>query len=407
MKFKTIKVKFLIIIAIVLTACNNVTTNKKSLNEYATLAMNQAKVASDSGTFGVGGILLDLDGNIICQMHNQVIKGSRINDPTAHGERQIVDWYLENKEKENLPEPKDCILITSLDPCVMCTGALAQVGFNKVIVLALDDYAGINWQGNNDCPALEGLECQEYVHEHFVYPEVTGQQSRKAYGASLLDITTFSDITVTSDVLNGCLDAFNLSADEVRNKVSAVSIEAEDIINPASLDISHPIYKYLKESFGEDFLACHYKLGESVQGFLDYVESKYSDFDGIAYFDQFGNLLCLMQDDENVSTLSAFMKLTRKIARIRNTEPIDGYEINEYLHNPKYGYFVYMNCPEVSTKTIMELGAIGSTLENTSINPILYINDQENADALDATIAKLPPLYTEYINISFEHASNY
>ena len=35
--------------------------------------MKQAQEASGSGTFGVGGTLMDLDGNVICEMHNQVI----------------------------------------------------------------------------------------------------------------------------------------------------------------------------------------------------------------------------------------------------------------------------------------------------------------------------------------------
>ena len=108
--------------------------NSKSLNEYAICAMDQAREAADSGTFGVGGVLMDLDGNIICKMHNQVIKGNRINDPTAHGERQIVDWYLANKEKEKLPEPENCILITTLDPCVMCTGALARCNSIRLLL---------------------------------------------------------------------------------------------------------------------------------------------------------------------------------------------------------------------------------------------------------------------------------
>lgn len=136
--------------------------------------MKQSQVAADSGTFGVGGILMDTDGNVIAEMHNRVIEGSRVNDPTSHGERQIVDWYFANKEKEGLPEPEDCILITTLDPCVMCTGSLSQVQFGKVIVVALDDFAGINWEGNDECHALDGTDAQEYVREHFAYPEVTG-----------------------------------------------------------------------------------------------------------------------------------------------------------------------------------------------------------------------------------------
>lgn len=375
--------------------------NSKSLNEYAICAMDQAREAADSGTFGVGGVLMDLDGNIICKMHNQVIKGNRINDPTAHGERQIVDWYLANKEKEKLPEPENCILITTLDPCVMCTGALAQVQFNTVIVVALDDYAGINWTGTDECSALDGTESQAYVKEHFAYPQVTGKLSREAFGKDLSKLDLFSDFTISSETLKGCQEAFSLTADDVRNKVSSASVELSDIQNPADLEPSHPIRKYLKDSFGSDFLACSWKPQDSAEEFMEYVQKEHPGFNGVAYFDMFGNLLYLDEDDENISTQSAFMKVTRKYAAVRNTEPIEGYEINEYLSNPKYGYFVYMTCPKISAKTIMEIGAIGSTLENTSEHPIMYINGEENEAALDAVIKKMPPLYNN-IGIRFE-----
>jgi len=217
----------LILISAVLTACRTASAKSvkgASLEEYAIRALKQAREASDSGTFGVGGILMDLEGNVICEMHNRVIEGNRVNDPTAHGERQIVDWYLEHKEKNHLPEPDQCILITTLDPCVMCTGALAQVQFNRVIVIGLDDCAGINPNGTDECSALNGTECQTYVKEHFAYPEVKGTMSRKAFGADLSDLKLFSDTTLSSDTLKGCQEAFSLTAEAVRNKVSAVSV---------------------------------------------------------------------------------------------------------------------------------------------------------------------------------------
>lgn len=397
----------ILVLGTALTAYGNSTpVNQMSLNEYAALAMEQAQVAADSGTFGVGGILMDLNGHIICKMHNQVIKGNRINDPTAHGERRIIEWYLENKEKEKLPEPENCILITTLDPCVMCTGALAQVQFHTVIVIALDDYAGINWDGSGECSALDGTDCQTYVKEHFAYPQVTGDLSREAFGKDLSELNLFSDITISSEIVSGCQEAFSLTADHVRDKVSSASVELADMKNPANLQRSHPIRKYLEASFGSDFLACSWNPQNPADEIVAYIQKNHPGFHGVAYFDMFGNLLYLAEDDNSITTRSAFMNVTRKYAAVRNTEPIDGYEINEYLSNPQYGYFVYMTCPEVSTKTIMELGAIGSTLENTSVHPIMYIDaGNENEIALNAIIKKLPPLYNDNINIRFEQVA--
>lgn len=382
---------------------DTVAEEERTLESYAIRAMKQAQEAADSGTFGVGGILMDLDGNVLAEMHNQVIKNGRTNDPTAHGERQIVEWYFENKEKENLPEPEQCILITTLDPCLMCTGSLAQAKFNKVIVIALDDYAGINWEGTDACHALDGTNIKDYVQGSFAYPEVTGEQAREAFGATLSDIDTFSDITISSETLQGCQDAFSLTADDVRNKVAATSVEPEDTKNPAGLEDTHPMRQYLQEALGSDFCAITWQPGDPIDGFKAYLDENHPGFNGVAYFDTFGNLIYLAEGNDAIPTQSAFMNVTRKLAAVRNTDPIDGYEINEYLNNPKYGYFLFMTCPEVSARTIMELGALGSTLENVAGNNIMYIEGKENEDAINAICKQLPPLYTSVIAIHFEH----
>lgn len=376
--------------------------NTADLDEYVKLAMKQALEAAESGTYGVGGILMDMDGKVLCEMHNQVIKESRINDPTAHGERQIVDWYFENKEKLKLPEPADCILITTLDPCVMCTGALAQAGFGRVIVIAMDHYAGINWKGSDECAALDGTDCREYVREHFAYPAVTGEEAREAFGADLSGLKPFADCTVTTETFRGCRDAFRLRFSDSRAKLFSNAVDVGDIQNPAELDPDHPICRYLKEAFGEDCFGCTWKPGDSAEAVTKYMEEKHPGFDGVAYFDLFGNLLCLAEKDPDITSRSAFMKVTRKYAAVRDTEPIEGYEINRYLSHPKYGYFVYMTCPEVSDVTIMELGAIGSTLGNASLHPIMYINGREKEAAVQAVIRQLPPLYSEQLKIRFE-----
>lgn len=372
------------------------------LNDYAIIAMNQAREASESGTFGVGGILIDLNGNIICKSQSRVINGHRINDPTAHVERQIIDWYFVNKEKLKLPEPENCIMITTLDPCVMCTGALAQVQFNRVIAVAPDKFAGINWKGNDECSALDGTELRTYVKEHYAYPEITGRLSRKRFGSNLANLNVFSDNTITSETLENCLNAYILTSYNIRNKVSSFMVDPSELKNPAELELTHPIRKYLNKSFGSDFLACSWKSDQSIESFIKYLQRVHPNFNGVSYFDMFGNLIYLDEDDVSIPTQSAFMKVTRKIAAVRNTEPIEGFEINDYLSSPRYGYFVYMNCPKISAKTVMELGAIGSTLENVSEHPIMYIYGEENQTAVDALIKNLPPLYNDIINIRFQ-----
>ncbi|NER99436.1 MAG: nucleoside deaminase, partial [Symploca sp. SIO1B1] len=123
-------------------------------DEAASIVLNQAMQAAAQGTFAVGGAIIDnATGKVIHKMHNNVLKkldttGQAFTyDPTAHGERQLVYWYYENKAKLNLPEPEQLTIVTTLDPCAMCTGTLLTAGFN-VGVIAMDDFAGINCDDN-------------------------------------------------------------------------------------------------------------------------------------------------------------------------------------------------------------------------------------------------------------------
>ena len=50
----------------------------------------------------------------------------------------------------------------------------------------------------------------------------------------------------------------------------------------------------------------------------------------------------------------------------------------------------------------MDIGAIGSTMGNKCLNPIMYINGHEREATLAKVIRQLPPLYNEQINIRFE-----
>ena len=59
-----------------------------------------------------------------------------------------------------------------------------------------------------------------------------------------------------------------------------------------------------------------------------------------------------------------------------------------------------MTCPKMSAKTIMEIGAIGATVENSYDHSIMYINGRENEGAIESVIKNMPPLYKN--NIRFE-----
>src|ERR1700745_3144771 len=95
--------------------------------EAVRIAAGKSIEASLQNTFAVGGVLVDnRRGTVLCALHNNVLESYEnsklflLHDPTAHGERQIVDWYFRNRKRLNLPEPNEVTGITTIEPSPMC-----------------------------------------------------------------------------------------------------------------------------------------------------------------------------------------------------------------------------------------------------------------------------------------------
>jgi cytosine deaminase len=106
---------------------------------FATVA-RLAGEAADHGTFGVGGVLADDAGRVVAEATNAVIARGRVDDPTAHVERQLVDWYFADGPRDVVPGA--LTIVTSLEPCMMCTGSILRAGF-RCVALTDDEAAGV------------------------------------------------------------------------------------------------------------------------------------------------------------------------------------------------------------------------------------------------------------------------
>ena len=86
-------------------------------------ALNEALVALDEGEVPIGAVVV-ADGHIIGRGHNLVEK---LQDPTAHAEMQALTAATETLGGKYLPK---CTLYVTVEPCIMCAGAIgwAQVG---------------------------------------------------------------------------------------------------------------------------------------------------------------------------------------------------------------------------------------------------------------------------------------
>src|SRR5262249_28153825 len=72
-------------------------------------------------------------GSVVASGHNRRVQSS---DPIAHGE---IDCLRSAGRRKNY---RDCVLFTTLSPCMMCAGTIVQFGIKKVIVGEAENFAG-------------------------------------------------------------------------------------------------------------------------------------------------------------------------------------------------------------------------------------------------------------------------
>lgn len=98
-------------------------------------ALKEAQKAKEEGEIPVGAVIV-CDQMIIARAHNQT---QLLNDVTAHAEILAVtaaSSFLQSKYLDK------CALYVTLEPCVMCAGALQWAQLNKVVYGAEDTKQG-------------------------------------------------------------------------------------------------------------------------------------------------------------------------------------------------------------------------------------------------------------------------
>lgn len=94
-------------------------------------AYEQANLAYAAGEVPIGAVLVK-DDKIIAQSYNQTIT---LNDPTAHAEILVLRQVAKKMSNYRLINTK---LYVTLEPCIMCLGALIQARVFE-LVYACDD----------------------------------------------------------------------------------------------------------------------------------------------------------------------------------------------------------------------------------------------------------------------------
>ncbi|MFF2389026.1 tRNA adenosine(34) deaminase TadA [Agromyces sp. NPDC058104] len=104
--------------------------------EWMRLALGEAALAPATRDVPVGAVVLDADGRVVATSRNE---RELTGDPTAHAEVLALrraaeatgDWRLEG-----------CTLVVTLEPCVMCAGAILAARVPTVVFGAWDEKAG-------------------------------------------------------------------------------------------------------------------------------------------------------------------------------------------------------------------------------------------------------------------------
>ncbi len=98
-------------------------------------AIKEAEKALEIGEVPVGAVVV-CDNQIIARAHNLT---ERLKDVTAHAEMQAITAAADFLGGKYL---KDCTLYVSLEPCLMCAGALMWAQISKVVYAAEDPKKG-------------------------------------------------------------------------------------------------------------------------------------------------------------------------------------------------------------------------------------------------------------------------
>lgn len=99
-------------------------------------ALRLARVALESNDVPVGAVVLSPDGAIVGRGRNE---RELTGDPTAHAEVVALRDAAVSTGNWNL---SDHTLVVTLEPCVMCAGAILNSRISKVVFGAWDDKAG-------------------------------------------------------------------------------------------------------------------------------------------------------------------------------------------------------------------------------------------------------------------------
>lgn len=136
-------------------------------NRYMQMALAEANKAMAMGEVPVGCVIV-ANGQVVGRGHNLT---ETLVDVTAHAEIQAITAAANTLGGKYL---NDCTLYVTLEPCVMCAGAIGWAQVQRVVYGAADEKRGFTIYApkalHPKCTVLSGVletECRELIQTFF------------------------------------------------------------------------------------------------------------------------------------------------------------------------------------------------------------------------------------------------
>lgn len=109
--------------------------DKEKDERYMRMALQEARAAFEAGEIPVGAVVVCKD-RVVARAHNLT---ECLGDVTAHAEMQAITSAAASLGGKYLT---DCTLYVTLEPCVMCAGAIGWAQLSRVVFGASDNKRG-------------------------------------------------------------------------------------------------------------------------------------------------------------------------------------------------------------------------------------------------------------------------
>lgn len=106
--------------------------------DYMRMALDQARQAFDAGEVPIGAVVVSPRGNVIGRGHNLT---QTLGDVTAHAEMLAITAATNTLGGKYLD---GCTLYVTVEPCVMCAGAIGWSQLSRIVYGTADPKRGYN-----------------------------------------------------------------------------------------------------------------------------------------------------------------------------------------------------------------------------------------------------------------------